>query len=383
QVLADSGEDAIVFTVDSEGRPNYAANVELAGIKAPERAPEVPQLAMSLVDTPNKKTIDDVAKFLGVEAARVLKAVLFKVDDKVVMAVCAGDKDINEIKLKKLVGGSEVRMLTDEEGKALGLFPGYVGPAGLADDVKAKLTIVYDQGIVGLAGLVSGGNAWNKHHVQVAVGRDVVVEKFADLTTAQKGDLSAKNGLPYDTARGIEVGHVFFLGTKYSTAMKATFQGEDKAEHPYMMGCYGIGVTRTAASAIEQHHDEDGIRWPAPIAPFHVALVALGVEQEAMDLAATIESALEAQGIEVLFDDRDERPGVKFKDNDLIGCPVRVAVGGKSLKEGVVEVKLRTENKEQTRKVPVNEVVATVAALVNGLLADARAAADDAEKHAI
>ena len=118
----------------------------------------------------------------------------------------------------------------------------------------------------GLAGLVSGGNAWNKHHVQVAVARDFAVERFVDLTTAKKGDLSAKNGLPYDAARGIEVGHVFFLGTKYSEAMKATFQGEDKAEHPYVMGCYGIGVTRTAASAIEQHHDDDGICWPAPIA---------------------------------------------------------------------------------------------------------------------
>ena len=165
--------------------------------------------------------------------------------------------------------------------------------------------------------------------------------------------------------------------------MKATYQGEDKAEHPYVMGCYGIGVTRTAASAIEQNHDEDGIRWPAPIAPFHVALVGLGMDDETMQLATQLEGALEGLGIEVLFDDRDERPGVKFKDHDLIGCPVRVAVGGKSLKEGVVEVKLRTESKEQTRKVPVNEVVAVVSALVNGLLADARAAADEAEKSAM
>jgi len=383
QVLADSGEDAIVFTVDDAGRPNYGANVELAPIKKPERDAEVAAMAMSLVDTPNKKTIDDVAKFLGVELDRVLKAVLFMVDGKAVMAVCRGDKDINEIKLKKALGGSEVRLLTDEEGKGLGLFPGYVGPAGLADDVKAKLTIIVDNAVQGLAGLVSGGNVWNKHHVQVAEGRDVVVERWADLTTAKKGDISAKNGLVYDTARGIEVGHVFFLGTKYSQAMKATYQGEDKAEHPYVMGCYGIGVTRTAASAIEQNHDEDGIRWPAPIAPFHVALVGLGMDDETMQLATQIEGALEGLGIEVLFDDRDERPGVKFKDHDLIGCPVRVAVGGKSLKEGVVEVKLRTESKEQTRKVPVNEVVAVVSALVNGLLGDARAAADEAEKTAI
>jgi prolyl-tRNA synthetase len=298
------------------------------------------------------------------------------------MAVCAGDREINEIKLKKAVSGTEVRMLTDEEGKALGLKPGYVGPANLPDDVKAKITIVVDQGVAGLAGLVAGANEWNKHLGQVAIGRDVVVEKFFDLTTAIAGDRCAKNGQPYQAARGIEVGHVFFLGTKYSTAMKATYQGEDKGEHPYVMGCYGIGVTRTAAAAIEQNHDDDGIRWPAPIAPFQVAIVALGVDEESMDLATKLEGALEAMGIEVLLDDRDERPGVKFKDHDLIGCPVRVAVGGKSLKEGVVEVKLRTETKEQTRKVPVNEAVVAIAAIVNGLLADARAAADDAEKRA-
>ena len=380
QVLADSGEDAIVFTVDEEGRPIYAANVELAPIKAPERQPETPTMAMCLVDTPHKKTIDDVAKFLGVETSRVLKAVLFMVDDKPVMAVCLGDRDINEVKLKKAVGGAEVRMLTDEEGKSLGLHPGYTGPVGLSPDVAAKVTIIADIGMQGLAGLVAGGNTWNKHLVQVAEGRDFTPPRMADLTTAQKGDICGKNGLVYDAARGIEVGHVFFLGTKYSSAMKATFQGEDKAEHPYVMGCYGIGVTRTAAAAIEQNHDDDGICWPAPIAPFHVSLVALGVEADAMDLAIKIEGALEGMGIEVLLDDRDERPGVKFKDNDLIGCPVRVAVGGKSLKEGVVEIKLRTETKEQTRKVPVQEAVATIAAIVNSLLADAKAAADDAEK---
>jgi prolyl-tRNA synthetase len=376
QVLADSGEDAIVFTVDDKGRPTYAANVELAPIAKPERAAEPAEQPMRVVETPNKKTIDDVAKFLGVAPDRVLKAVLFLVDHKPVMTVCRGDRDVNEIKLKKALGGKLIRLLTDDEARKAGLVPGYVGPAALA---APEVNVVVDVGVQGLAGLVCGANREGEHRVQVAEGRDFTVAHWGDLTTARKGDRCGKNGDVYDAARGIEVGHVFFLGTKYSSAMKATFQGEDKVERPYVMGCYGIGVTRTAAAAIEQNHDDDGIRWPAPIAPFHVSLVALGVDAATMDLATKIEGALEAQGIEVLLDDRDERPGVKFKDHDLIGCPVRVAVGGKSLKEGVVEVKLRTDTKEQTKKVPVQEAVAFVAGLVNGLLAEAKRAADEAE----
>jgi prolyl-tRNA synthetase len=172
---------------------------------------------------------------------------------------------------------------------------------------------------------------------------------------------------------------VFFLGTKYSSAMKATYQAEDKSEKPYVMGCYGIGVTRTAASAIEQNHDEDGIRWPAPIAPFHVSLVTLGLDDETMKVALDIEKELVAAGLEVLFDDRDERPGVKFKDHDLIGNPLRLAVGGKGLKEGIVEVKLRTVGKDGTEKVPVAEAGARAIALVKGLLQQAQDAADTAQ----
>ncbi|MBM4279827.1 MAG: proline--tRNA ligase [Deltaproteobacteria bacterium] len=376
QVLADSGEDAIVFTVDDKGRPSYGANVELAPIARPERAPETPGQPACVVETPHKKTIDDVAKFLGLAHDRVLKAVLFLVDNNAVMAVCRGDRDVNEIKLKKALGAKQVRLLTDDEARRKGLVPGYAGPAALD---APEVTVVVDIGVQGLAGLVCGANKEGEHRVQVAEGRDFAVAIWGDLTTAQKGDRCGKNGDVYDAARGIEVGHVFFLGTKYSSAMKATFQGEDKVERLCVMGCYGIGVTRTAAAAIEQNHDDDGIRWPAPIAPFHVSLVALGNEAETMDLASKMEGAWEAQGIEVLFDDRDERPGVKFKDHDLIGCPVRVAVGGKSLKEGVVEVKLRTDTKEQTKKVPVAEAVAFVTGLVSGLLADAKRAADEAE----
>lgn len=375
QVLADSGEDAIVYTVDSNHKPTYAANVELAPVAPPERAAESPTMKAERVPTPGKRTIEEVAGFLGVAPDRVMKAVLFLVDDKPVMALCRGDRDVNEIKLKKALGASLVRMLTDEEVVAhVGSAVGFAGPMGC----KPGLRIVADHGLTGLAGLVCGGIDKDTHWVQVAIGRDVNGLEWADLTTARQGDLCPRTNSPYLAARGIEVGHVFFLGTKYSQAMKAMFQGEDKVERPYIMGCYGIGVTRTAAAAIEQNHDDDGIRWPAPIAPFHVSVVALGVDGETMSVATALVEQLEAAGLEVLFDDRDERPGVKFKDHDLIGNPVRVAVGGKGLKEGLIEVKLRTEPKEGTRKVPVAEAGKTVIDLTRGLLDAARKAADAA-----
>ena len=375
QVLAHSGEDAIVFTVDDAGKPTFAANVELAPVQAPELAAETPKLGCELVPTPNKKTIEEVSTFLGTAPDRVLKAVLFLVDEKPVMAVCRGDRDINEIKLKKALGADLVRLLTDVEVER---FTG--APVGFAGPVKAKdgLRIVVDHHTKGLAGCVTGGNQKDMHFVQVALGRDFEVREWADLVTAREGDLCPRTARPYEAARGIEVGHVFFLGTKYSKAMNATFLDEKQEQHPYVMGCYGIGITRTAAAAIEQNHDDDGIRWPAPIAPFHVSLVALANDDETMKVATDIEKYLEERGIEVLLDDRDERPGVKFKDHDLIGNPVRVAVGGKGLKEGIVEVKLRTQPKEGTQKVPVAEAAALVETLVRGLLDEARQAAERA-----
>ncbi len=359
QVLAQSGEDAIAVSGD------YAANVELAPVAAPDRPAEDAQMAASLVDTREKKTIDEVSSFLGVAPDRVLKAVLFLVDGKAVMALCRGDRDVNEVKLNKALGASEVRMLNDAEVLVhTGAPPGFAGP------VKAKegLRVVVDHGAKGLAGLVCGGNEKDKHWVQVAVGRDFDVAEWADLTSAREGDVCPKTGKPYDIVRGIEVGHVFFLGTRYSDKMKATYQGEDKVERPYVMGCYGIGVTRTAAAAIEQNHDDDGIRWPAPIAPFHVSLVSLGKDEDTTKVADDLYGKLIQAGIEVLYDDRDERPGVKFKDADLIGNPVRVAVGGKGLKEGIVEVKRRSDPKDKTERVPVADAFAHVDKLVRSLL---------------
>jgi prolyl-tRNA synthetase len=374
QVLADTGEDAIAHDPAS----GYAANVELAPVAPPGRPAETPQLPMSLVDTPAKKTIEEVAGFLGVPPERVLKAVLFLVDDVPVMACCRGDRDVNEVKLKKALGATKARLLTDDEVRVhTGAPPGFAGPVRHQTGLK----VVVDHGVQGLAGLVCGGNEVDKHFVQVASGRDFTGAHagFEDLTSARAGDLCPRSMKPYEIVRGIEVGHVFFLGTKYSVAMKALFQGEDKVERPYVMGCYGIGVTRTAAAAIEQNHDDDGIRWPAPIAPFHVSLVAIGADDETSTVATALYEALKKAGLEVLFDDRDERAGVKFKDHDFIGNPVRVAVGGKGLKEGIVEIKLRTDPKDKTERVPLADAAARVQALVKGLLDGAMAAADAAK----
>jgi prolyl-tRNA synthetase len=378
QVLADTGEDAIVHCTQC----HYAANVELAkiGTVATDKPETMTSKtagegrAYEKVATPGKKTIDDVASFLGVKKEQTMKSVLFLVDDKPVMALCRGDHDVNEVKLKKALGATASRMLEDKEiVQLVGGPPGYVGPIG----AKEGVTIVVDESLRGGAQLVCGANEKDAHFVQVVVGRDFTAP-FHDLRTAQEGDPCSRCGHPLTAARGIEVGHVFYLGTKYSKAMNAVFQAEDGSSKPYEMGCYGIGVTRTAAAAIEQNHDDDGIRWPAPIAPFHVSLVALGVDADTMKVATELEAALVAAGLEVLFDDRDERPGVKFKDHDLIGCPVRVAVGGKGLKEGIVEVKKRTVGKDGVEKIPVADAGAHVIALVKGLLADAERAADEA-----
>lgn len=361
QVLADTGEDAIVYN-DEAG---YAANVELAEIGVGE-TPTVPADAPAFekVETPGKKTIADVSKFLGVEESQTIKAVLFVVDGTNVMALCRGDHDINEVKLKRALKASEVRLMDDKEiFDATGCPSGYVGPIPPSGAFPTSVRLVADNGLIGLSGMVAGATEKQMHLVQVAVGRDFS-PAFFDLRPAVPGDLCGRGGGVYEGARGIEVGHVFFLGTKYSEAMGCTVQSEKGDDVPLVMGCYGIGITRTAAAAIEQNHDEGGILWPAPIAPFHVSLVQLGTDDETVAEAERIYKELQAEGIEVLLDDRDERPGVKFKDHDLIGNPVRAAVGGRGLKEGIVEVKKRSEGRDDVRKVPLSDAVSVVKALV-------------------
>jgi prolyl-tRNA synthetase len=367
QVIADTGEDAIVVC-DACG---YAANVELASIK-PTPSPGKAESEVETVSTPGKKTIADVAGFLGVEPQHVIKAVCMLVDDEPVLALCRGDHEVNEIKLKRAVSGTLARMLEDKEVQEhIGGPAGYVGP------VRAKegLRIVADHALEGAVEMVSGANQVDAHLTHVAVGRDFTPE-FADLRTAVEGDPCGRCGEPLKESRGIEVGHVFFLGTKYSEAMGAKVQTETADEAPLVMGCYGIGITRTAAAAIEQNHDDDGIRWPAPIAPFHVSLLALGKDDAVKEAAEKLYGELQEAGLEVLFDDRDDRPGVKFKDADLIGCPVRVSVGKKGLDKGEIEVKRRDQTRDETQRVPPADAAKHVADIIEGLLAEAQAKAD-------
>lgn len=354
QVIADNGED-LIASCDACG---YAANVELAVIKDTSvLTPAQSMPAIEKVATPATTSIEAVADLLAVPTKQVIKSVLLMLDDLPVLALYRGDHDMNEAKLKRAFGKRNARMMSDTELSALGLFAGYVGPVG----APLGLSVIADHALKGATEMICGANEVGSHLVHVAEGRDFTCQ-FADIRLAQEGDICGNCGAAFRFYRGIEVGHVFYLGTRYSEVFGAKVLGDDGKEHPMEMGCYGIGVGRTAAACIEQHHDESGIKWPASIAPFSAALVRLSHEPELVAAADELYAALGAKGIDVLYDDRDERPGVKFKDHDLIGCPIRITVGGRSFKEGLVEV-TRRDTKEMTR-LGLSEVVPAVMSLL-------------------
>ncbi|MBI5525395.1 MAG: proline--tRNA ligase [Deltaproteobacteria bacterium] len=361
QVLADSGEDAIL----SCSKCDYAANVEKAACLPPAGSPSEAPRGLQKVATPGKRTVEEVTAFLGVPAAQLVKTLVYVADGTPGAALVRGDHELNEAKLKSLLGCNELSIADDETvTKATGAPVGFAGPVGL------KLKLVADETIKAMANFVTGANAADAHYVNTNAGRDFNVETSGDIRTAIPGDRCAKEGCAgvYEAHRGIEVGQVFFLGTKYSHEMHAIYLDEHGKEHPIVMGCYGIGIGRTAAAAIEQNHDADGIVWPMPIAPFQAALLRLGAEVK--DEAERVYRDLLDAGVEVLFDDREERPGVMFKDADLVGIPVRVSVGKKSLEKGGAELKLRRDKTVQI--VPIAEVGAHVKAIVNQELARCR-----------
>jgi prolyl-tRNA synthetase len=347
QVLADSGEDAIVAC----DKCDYAANVEIATVKV-AAAPAEGSLAeedKKKVHTPKVGTIEDVSKFLSLPKDRFLKSLVYLANKELVLAVVRGDHDLNEIRLARALGVDEVFMASDADvQKATGAAVGFAGPIGF----KGK--IVVDRAAAQVKNAATGANESDQHFTGVNMGRDWEGE-VADIRLAATGDLCPNcEGGTLKSYRGIEGGHIFILGTRYSETMGALYSDEKQEKKPIVMGCYGIGVSRLVATSIEQNHDENGIKWPMSIAPYQVHLVTLGKEENVATEAKKLYDDLRARGIDVLWDDRDERPGVKFKDADLLGMPLRITIGAKSLANGNIELKPRSEpDPKKAELVPV------------------------------
>ncbi|MBP1753287.1 MAG: prolyl-tRNA synthetase [Geobacteraceae bacterium] len=357
-VLADSGEDAIVSCSCCE----YAANVEKAESRTVSTEHADPR-PLERVATPDKRTIEEVSDFLGVQASSVVKTLILMADNEPVLALLRGDHDLNEIKLKNLLDCTDLEMAGDEVvAKLTGAPVGFAGPVGLS------IRIVADLAVQGMRNFVTGGNAKDLHLKNVNIDRDFTATRFADIRNVVHGDQCPRcDAGILEMWRGIEVGHVFKLGTKYSKALKATYLDADGKEQIVFMGCYGIGIGRTVAACIEQNHDENGIIFPLPIAPFHCIISALNMKEEQVRVASeAIYEQFATAGVEVLLDDRDERPGFKFKDADLIGIPLRIVVGSKNLAEGNVELKIRGTG--EVLLLPVAEAVAKVKEIVDQAL---------------
>ncbi len=361
-VLADSGEDAIV----SCDACRYAANVEKAESPLFTVACNDTVESLQKVSTPEMKTIADVAAFLNVATNKTVKTLVYASDTgELVMALLRGDHELNELKLKNHLGWDEIVMATEEQIFAVTGSPvGFLGPIGLKNDIP----VIADRVVKGMTNMVMGANEKDQHFINANRVRDFEVSGFIDIRTVEAGDACPRcDSGKLEMWRGIEVGHVFKLGTKYSKALNATYLDANGKEQIIFMGCYGIGIGRTVAAAIEQNHDENGIIFPIPIAPFHCSVVAVNTKDSGVMAAAEqIYLTLENLGIEVLFDDRDERPGVKFKDNDLIGIPLRIVVGSKGLAEGKVELKVRSTG--EVLSISPEEVPATVKQLIDTAL---------------
>jgi len=359
-VIAKTGEDQIITCSDCD----YAANVEKAEVSPVMEPREVMENGMSLIEevvTPGIKTVSEVTSFLKISPDQLIKTLIYKADDKVIAVLIRGDHELNEHKFQSFVGAGEIELAgPDLVFKITGAPTGFAGPQGL------KIKIIADQSIRGMKNFVTGGNKKDLHLKNMNIGRDFTVDRFADLRLITPTDLCPKCGGKISFGRGIEVGHIFKLGTKYSQALNALFLDEHGKEKPVIMGCYGIGVSRIVAAAIEQNHDKDGIIFPIPISPFEVTILPLRVDEKIIiDTTERIYQELLDQKIDVLLDDRAERPGIKFKDADLLGIPVRVTIGPKGLKNGEVEIKLRSEPKSFT--CPINDAATIIRKKITGL----------------
>jgi len=372
-VIADSGEDAIVSCAScsyganvekAECLPSVAptSSVESGGAKegGPYSAPG-PGATKGMprkVPTPGKRTIEEVAAFLAIDPATLIKTLLFETSVGDVAVLVSGAHEVNEIKVKNHLGADYVRLAGEERVRVVtGAPSGFAGPVGLS------VRTVADHSVKSIASGATGANEKDAHLVDVVPGRDFVPEAYADLRVVREGDPCPRCGGALRFSRGIEVGHVFRLGTKYSEAMRAVYLDEGGKERVAVMGCYGIGVGRTAAAAIEQNHDDDGIVWPISIAPFEVAVIPVNMKQADVTAAAErVATDLDARGVEVFFDDREERPGIKFKDADLTGIPVRVTLGEKNVAAGFGEVRDRKTG--ETLRIPLSNLADAAFALV-------------------
>ncbi|MBV8517543.1 MAG: proline--tRNA ligase [Acidobacteria bacterium] len=339
-VLAQSGEDAVVSCPNCR----YGANVEKATSKFfDDEVEPAPSEVLAELHTPGTQSIDDVGAFLNKPTSQLIKTLVFDTDLGPVMVLVRGDRAGNEIKIKNHLGAQWMEMLSDTRFEETTGGPiGYCGPVG-----TKCARVLADHSLRGRKRWIVGGNRKDMHYDFAVPGRDFPEPEFGDFTTAIEGDPCVRCGTPLEIYRGIEVGHIFKLGTKYSEAMQCTFLDESGQRQPMVMGCYGLGIGRTVASAIEQSHDDDGIIWPMPIAPFEVVVTSVGKDEAVLRTATEVYEKLKTEGIDVLFDDRDERPGVKFKDADLIGFPLRIAVGAKSLANGQIEWSFRKDRAKQ------------------------------------
>jgi prolyl-tRNA synthetase len=368
QVIADTGEDAIAYCPQSD----YAANIELAEAVGLLAARAVPAESMQLVPTPGRSTCADVAGLLSLPIDRTVKSIVLATDmadeggqgqTRIWLLLLRGDHDLNEVKAGKIPGlDTGFRFASVEEIEAhFGCRPGYLGPVGTA----LPVTVIADRTVACMSDFITGANRWDHHLRGVNWGRDLPEpHAVADIRNVRAGDPSPDGRGTLSIQRGIEVGHVFFLGTKYSEAMRATYLDETGKPAPMQMGCYGIGVTRIAGAAIEQNHDDRGICWPAAIAPFEVVVCPVGAakSQRVREQSELIYQELLAAGMDVALDDRDERPGAMFADWELIGVPVRITVGERSLQEGRLEILLRAGMRAES--CPMSEMLGVVRSLL-------------------
>ncbi|MFA7078811.1 MAG: proline--tRNA ligase [Syntrophomonas sp.] len=355
-VLAESGECTILYCETCD----YAANVEKAVCSAPDEPPAPSDLrALEKIATPGVRTIQDLVNALGKPKNEQVKTLMYDADGEIVAVVLRGDRELNEIKLKNYLGCNQLFMADEgsvREICAAGF--GSLGPVGL----KAKIYL--DREVIHLQNFSCGANEDDYHFINVNVGRDFVPEAVVDLRNAVEGDPCPVCGGSLGAMRGIEVGHIFKLGTKYSDVLEANYRNAEGEEKAMVMGCYGIGISRTMAAAVEQNNDSNGIIWPIPIAPYHVIIIPVNSKKDdQMQAAQDIYEKLIQSGIEVILDDRDERAGVKFKDADLIGIPVKITIGPKSLQEKQVEVKKRWE--DETKLVAIDGVVAVIHSIIS------------------